>query len=150
MSSREWRCSWSSADRRCSNYIWVIDNFIAYKGASYIRDFTVYIITCDFINMFYTISDLMFSYFRSVLYLPIMPLKFQQKSQDFIFYNWIFHSNRMEFPQKKNTKTHISFQKTLFNIHHRQNRSSGHEDFQFYGRSMGTDVAYPIQHHGWF
>ena len=27
--SREWRCSWSSADRRCSNYIWVIDNFIA-------------------------------------------------------------------------------------------------------------------------
>ena len=30
MLSREWRCSWSSADRRCSNYIWVIDNFIAY------------------------------------------------------------------------------------------------------------------------
>ena len=28
--SREWRCSWSSADRRCSNYIWVIGNFIAY------------------------------------------------------------------------------------------------------------------------
>ena len=26
--SREWRCSWSSADRRCSNHIWVIDNFI--------------------------------------------------------------------------------------------------------------------------
>ena len=23
-----WRCSWSSADRRCSNYIWVINNFI--------------------------------------------------------------------------------------------------------------------------
>ena len=22
---REWRCSWSSADRRCSNYIWVLD-----------------------------------------------------------------------------------------------------------------------------
>ena len=28
---REWRCSWSSADRRCSNYIWVIDNFITTK-----------------------------------------------------------------------------------------------------------------------
>ena len=28
--SWEWRCSWSSADRRCSNYIWVINNFIAY------------------------------------------------------------------------------------------------------------------------
>ena len=39
--SREWRCSWSSADRRCSNYIWVINNFIAYQGATYIRDLTV-------------------------------------------------------------------------------------------------------------
>ena len=39
--SWEWRCSWSSADRRCSNYIWVINNFIAYSGASYIRGFTV-------------------------------------------------------------------------------------------------------------
>ena len=28
--SRERRCSWSSADRRCSNYIWVINDFIAY------------------------------------------------------------------------------------------------------------------------
>ena len=28
---QEWRCSWSSADRRCSNYIWVIDNFITTK-----------------------------------------------------------------------------------------------------------------------
>ena len=28
--AREWRCSWSSADRRCSNYVWVIDNLIAY------------------------------------------------------------------------------------------------------------------------
>ena len=39
--SWEWRCSWSSADRRCSNYIWVINNFIAYLGVPYIRDFTV-------------------------------------------------------------------------------------------------------------
>ena len=29
MLSRAWRCSWSSADRRCSNYIWVINNYIA-------------------------------------------------------------------------------------------------------------------------
>ena len=28
--SREWRCSWSSAGRRCSNYIWVINNLVAY------------------------------------------------------------------------------------------------------------------------
>ena len=27
--SREWRCSWSSAGRRCSKYIWVINNFTA-------------------------------------------------------------------------------------------------------------------------
>ena len=39
--SWEWRCSWSSADRRCSNYIWVINNLIAYEGAAYIRDLTV-------------------------------------------------------------------------------------------------------------
>ena len=25
--SWEWRCSWSSADSRCSNYIWIINNF---------------------------------------------------------------------------------------------------------------------------
>ena len=29
----EWRCSWSITDRRCSNYIWVINNFIACWGA---------------------------------------------------------------------------------------------------------------------
>ena len=34
--SREWRCSWSSAARRCSNYIWEINNFIACQCASYI------------------------------------------------------------------------------------------------------------------
>ena len=39
--SREWRCSWSSADRRCSNYIWVINNFIAQQGRTYIRGLTV-------------------------------------------------------------------------------------------------------------
>ena len=39
--SREWRCSWSSAYRRCSNYVWVIDNFIALSDASYIRGLTV-------------------------------------------------------------------------------------------------------------
>ena len=42
--SGEWRCSWSSAERRCSNYIWVINNFIAYSSASYIRDLMVLLI----------------------------------------------------------------------------------------------------------
>ena len=40
--SWEWRCSWSSADRRCSNYIWMINSFVAYLGATYIRGFTVH------------------------------------------------------------------------------------------------------------
>ena len=31
--SRGWSCSWSRADRRCSNYIWVINNFVAYYVA---------------------------------------------------------------------------------------------------------------------
>ena len=39
--SREQRWSWSSADRRCSNYIWVINNFFTHKGASYITDIKV-------------------------------------------------------------------------------------------------------------
>ena len=40
--SPEWRCSWSSADRRYSNYIWVINNCTAYRGATYIRGLTIY------------------------------------------------------------------------------------------------------------
>ena len=45
--SREWRCSWSSADRRCSNYIWVINKFVAYWGATYIRDFLLPSVTAQ-------------------------------------------------------------------------------------------------------
>ena len=30
MLSREWRCSWSSTDRRSCRYMWLIDNFVAY------------------------------------------------------------------------------------------------------------------------
>ena len=45
--SREWRCRWSSADRRCSNYTWVINNFVAYYGAIYIRGLTVLTPTGD-------------------------------------------------------------------------------------------------------
>ena len=39
--SVEARCSVENEDRRCSNYIWVINNSIAYLSASYIRDLTV-------------------------------------------------------------------------------------------------------------
>ena len=41
MLSREWRCSWSSADRGCSNYIWVINNFVAHLGVAHIRGLVV-------------------------------------------------------------------------------------------------------------
>ena len=34
--SQEWRSSWSSSESRCSNYIWVITNFITW-GVTYIR-----------------------------------------------------------------------------------------------------------------
>ena len=37
---RVWICSWSSSDRRYSNYIWVI-NSIAYEGVPYNKDLTV-------------------------------------------------------------------------------------------------------------
>ena len=35
---REWRCSWSS----CCNYIWVINKYVVYQGASNIRGFMVF------------------------------------------------------------------------------------------------------------
>ena len=44
MLSRGWRCSWNSADRRSSNFIWVINNLISYLSTSYIRDLTVHFI----------------------------------------------------------------------------------------------------------
>ena len=47
----QWRCSWSSADRRCSNYIWVINNLISHKGAAYIRDLAVYHFHSHYITM---------------------------------------------------------------------------------------------------
>ena len=48
--SQEWRCSWSSTIRQCSNYIWVINNFIACWGVSYTRDLTVTVITYPRLN----------------------------------------------------------------------------------------------------
>ena len=37
--SCEWRCSWSSADRRCSNYIWVINQ--RFDGTCYKVELTL-------------------------------------------------------------------------------------------------------------
>ena len=35
------RMNWSSADRRWSNYVWMINNFISYWDATYIKELTV-------------------------------------------------------------------------------------------------------------
>ena len=58
----KWRCSWSSAVRQCSNYIWVINNFIAYGGASYIRGFMVFSI-----YIFLWLFQLIVSQWHSIL-----------------------------------------------------------------------------------
>ena len=58
--SREWNCSWSSADRRCSNYICVINKFIAYYGARYIRGLTVVLITLRSKRNGYDLGDDLF------------------------------------------------------------------------------------------
>ena len=47
--SLEWRCSWSSTDRWCSNFIRVINNFIADYDAAYIRGLTVFYIVMPFL-----------------------------------------------------------------------------------------------------
>ena len=39
--SRERICRWSSAEMRCSNFLCVINNFVAYWGVTYIKGFTV-------------------------------------------------------------------------------------------------------------
>ena len=49
--SRELRCSWSRADRRCSNYIWVIGNCIARQGAAYMRDLAFMQWSWDWISL---------------------------------------------------------------------------------------------------
>ena len=48
--SSEWRCNWRSTDRRCSNYIWLISNFISYSGPAYIRCLRVLNIWWEFVR----------------------------------------------------------------------------------------------------
>ena len=81
MFSREWRCSRSSAHWQCSNYIWVIKKFIAYKGAIYIRSLTVTAVTNTLEWRFVYItpsvySDQVFSALCAVLYVVNFVLDF--------------------------------------------------------------------------
>ena len=53
--SRELICSWSNADRWCSNCIWMTNNLIAYWSAAYIRDLTAY-----FCSFFFQVVGVLF------------------------------------------------------------------------------------------
>ena len=70
--SQEWRCSWSSADRQCSNYIWVITNRIAYQGPTYIRGLMVNlvdtpnVIVTNVATAWWCVSNLFLVVFQSV------------------------------------------------------------------------------------
>ena len=72
--SREWRCSWasptnwSSADRRCSNYIWVINKFIAYQAASHIRGLTIISLNSRIWNLKFIITCICSSMKLLILY----------------------------------------------------------------------------------
>ena len=57
MLSGEWRCSWSSTDRWCSNYIWLINNIIAYKSVTYIRCLTVHTIRSNMTQVYRKQND---------------------------------------------------------------------------------------------
>ena len=106
--SREWRYSWSSADRQCSNYIWVINMFIAYLGATYMWGLTVITLPVfDILSVVVTRSEIAAG-FSIVLYPPVHVvaakwriLNFWLKKADLIYsqnhtwmkFQWIF----MEF-----------------------------------------------------
>ena len=73
MLSREWRCSWNSAD----NYIWVINDFTAHEGAVYIRGLTVhkssaYIYLILFLNSCYCFQTnvMMHRYLLLIVHIP--------------------------------------------------------------------------------
>ena len=89
--SRERRCSWSSADRRCSNYIWVISNFIAYNGATYIRRLTVLLSRLSHRILFYV-----------TLYIKVMSYSISDHWQ----LNCLF--NMFRLTTKKTAQLHIT------------------------------------------
>ena len=64
------RCSWSIACRRCSNYIWVIHNFIAHWGASYIRYFTVLVTLHGITRLWWVNQQHIFQLSKPVLKWP--------------------------------------------------------------------------------
>ena len=71
--SRKWRCSWSSADRRCSNYIWEINNLWLTKVA-YVRGLTVYnVFPVNWYDILAHIGDNCSTSTGAIVWLPCCP-----------------------------------------------------------------------------
>ena len=60
----EWRYSWISADQRCSNFIWVITNYIAYEGVFILHVWR---------NLIYIINIMACADLAMPWYWPILP-----------------------------------------------------------------------------
>ena len=65
--SREWRFSWNSADRRCSNYIWVINKFIIPSAQRSWRGYTGFTLSVCGQNLVRSLSSTILT--GSILYL---------------------------------------------------------------------------------
>ena len=73
---REWRCSWSSTNRRCSNYI-CVNKLIAW-GVTYIRGLTVVVMTHWGLMMhIYFVSELGHHKFGQQLCVCLAPSYYQ-------------------------------------------------------------------------
>ena len=107
MFSWEWRCSWSSTDRRCSNYIVVINKFIVNQGGSFIRGFKVFYVhtkiqplkklQCAFTAAFYS---------QIVIYWSSVAESFSNRKTQFvieIFCELMLVSYRVLFTHKRAT-----------------------------------------------
>ena len=84
--SREWKGSWSSADRWCANYIWVIKNVIVYKNGSYIRGFTV---ACSIM------CSSKYNYLRSIVVCLTMKSHIGAKLLLYLYLNFVCWDSRM-------------------------------------------------------
>ena len=112
--SREWRCSWSNAARRCSNYIWVINNLFAYKGAPYIRDLTVRLLLSNLswdthvyilvLQMSY-INELLFLFYIREASHTIHSLKYHQNEKFWILRKSFIHYYFIISPKPLKIKT---------------------------------------------
>ena len=112
MLSGEWRCRRSSTNRCCSNYIWVINNFIGYKDATCIRGLTIVL---DIVVFFLSgISSIMLwkCYDVLLLSLNIYSTNYNDLSnQCWLIVNWT-PGNKFQWKFYQNTM--VFFQQNAF------------------------------------